>query len=190
MHVVVVGAGEVGSYVADRLSREGHDVAIVDLDRAKLRRLDDALDVLTVVGSGTHPETLGKAGIEHSELLVAVTSNDEANIVASMLAKSLGVKQTICRIEASDLRGPKAQAVRDASGADLFIDPDAETAAEVLELLDFPGADEVAHMANGEVVVIGATLLEEAPLVGRTLGDIAEEFEPDWDFMVASIGRG
>ena len=56
MHVVVVGAGEVGSYVADRLSREGHDVAIVDLSSSKLRRLDDALDVLTVVGSGTIPK--------------------------------------------------------------------------------------------------------------------------------------
>ena len=92
MHVVVVGAGEVGSYVADRLSREGHDVAIVDLSSSKLRRLDDALDVLTVVGSGTHPETLSRAGIEHSELLVAVTANDEANLVASMVGKSMGVR--------------------------------------------------------------------------------------------------
>ena len=118
MHVVVVGAGEVGSYVADRLSREGHDVAIVDLSSSKLRRLDDALDVLTVVGSGTHPETLSRAGVEHSELLVAVTANDEANLVASMVGKSMGVKQTICRIEASGLRGPAAHSVREASGAD------------------------------------------------------------------------
>lgn len=190
MHVVVVGAGEVGSYVADRLSREGHDVAIIDLDAAKLRRLDDSLDVLTVVGSGTHPEILAKAGAEHSQLLVAVTADDEANIVSSMLAKSLGVAQTIVRIEAAGLRGRDAAAVREASGADLFIDPDAETAQEVLELLDFPGADEVVQMVGGEVVVIGATLPDDAPLVGKTLGEIAEEFEPEWDFMVAAIGRG
>ncbi|MEM9202225.1 MAG: Trk system potassium transporter TrkA [Actinomycetota bacterium] len=189
MHVVVVGAGEVGSYVADRLSREGHDVAIIDLDAAKLRRLDDSLDVLTVIGSGTHPETLGKAGIEHSQLLVAVTSDDEANIVASMLGKSMGVPQTIVRLEAAGLRGKKAATVREASGADLFIDPDAETAQEVLELLDYPGADEVAHMVHGEVLVIGAVLTPEAPLVGKSLGDIAAEFEPEWDFMVAAIGR-
>lgn len=188
--MVVVGAGEVGSYVADRLSREGHDIAIIDLDGSKLRRLDDALDVLTIRGSGTHPSTLKKAGVEHSELLVAVTANDEANLVASMLAKSMGVPRTIVRIEAADLRGNAAAAVRTASGADLFIDPDGQTANEVLELLDFPGADEVAHMVGGEVLVIGAKLPAEAPLVGRTLGDIAEEFEPDWDFMVAAIGRG
>ncbi|NIR39398.1 MAG: Trk system potassium transporter TrkA, partial [Actinobacteria bacterium] len=68
--------------------------------------------------------------------------------------------------------------------------PDAETAAEILELLDYPGADEVAQMAGGEVVVIGARLPSHAPLVGRTLADLGEEFEPDWDFVVGSIGRG
>lgn len=189
MHVVVVGAGEVGSYVAERLSREEHDVALIDLDAGKLRRLDTELDVLTVCGSGTHPTTLAKAGIEHSELLVAVTANDEVNLISSMLAKSLGVPQTIVRIEAADLRSVSAADVRSASGADLLIDPDAEAAQEILELFDFPGADEVAHMVEGEVLVIGARLQPDTPLVDRTLGEIGKEFEPDWDFMVAAIGR-
>lgn len=190
MHVVVIGAGEVGSYVADRLSREGHDVGIIDIDRERLRRIDQASDVLTVCGSGTHPDTLRKAGIANAELLVAVTANDEVNLIASMLAKSNGVKRSIVRIEAAELRGEAGEEVRNACGADLIIDPDAETAQEVLELLDFAGADEVARMVGGEVVVIGARLPAHAPLVGRTLGEIAEEFEPDWDFMVAAIGRG
>lgn len=190
MHVVVIGAGEVGSYVADRLSREGHDVGIIDIDRGKLRRIDKASDVLTVCGSGTHPDTLRRAGIENADLLVAVTANDEVNLIASMLAKSNGVKQSIVRIEAAELRSEAGEEVRTACGADLIIDPDAETAQEVLELLDFAGADEVARMVGGEVVVIGARLPAHAPLVGRTLGEIAEEFEPDWDFMVAAIGRG
>jgi len=189
VHVVVVGAGEVGSYVAERLSREEHDVALIDIDAGKLRRLDTELDVLTVCGSGTHPTTLAKAGIEHSELLVAVTANDEVNLISSMLAKSLGVPQTIVRIEAADLRSVSAADVRSASGADLFIDPDAEAAQEILELFDFPGADEVAHMVDDEVLVIGARLQPDAPLVDRTLGEIGKEFEPDWDFMVAAIGR-
>jgi trk system potassium uptake protein len=190
VHVVVIGAGEVGSYVADRLSREGHDVGIIDIDREKLHRIDRASDVLTVCGSGTHPDTLRKAGIANAELLVAVTANDEVNLIASMLAKSNGVKRSIVRIEAAELRGQAGEEVRKACGADLIIDPDAETAQEVLELLDFAGADEVARMVGGEVVVIGARLPAHAPLVGRTLGEIAEEFEPDWDFMVAAIGRG
>ena len=190
MHVIVVGAGEVGSYVAERLSREGHDVAIVEIDDSRLRQLSDDLDVLTIRGSGTHPRILRRAGVEQADLLVAVTSNDEVNLVSSLLAKSIGVERTIVRIEAAELRGSDAAAIRDASGADLVIDPDAETAAEVLELLDFPGADEVAYMAGGEVIVVGARLPDHAPLVGRTLKEIGEEFEPDWDFVVGSIGRG
>ena len=67
MYVIVVGAGEVGSYVADRLSREGHDVAIVDRDVARLRQLGDDLDVLTVAGSGTHPQVLERAGIADAD---------------------------------------------------------------------------------------------------------------------------
>ncbi|MBT5137652.1 MAG: Trk system potassium transporter TrkA [Acidimicrobiaceae bacterium] len=190
MHVVVIGAGEVGSYIADRLSREGHDVGIIDIDREKVRRIGDDTDALTVCGSGTNPDTLRKAGVENADLLVAVTANDAVNLIASMLAKSIGVKQSIVRIEAAELRGEAGEEVRNACGADLIIDPDAETAQEVLELLDFQGADEVARMVGGEVVVIGARLPAHAPLVGRTLGEIAEEFEPDWDFMVAAIGRG
>jgi trk system potassium uptake protein TrkA len=188
--VIVVGAGEVGSYVAERLSREGHDVAVVELDASRLRQLSDDLDVLAVEGSGTHPATLRRAGVEQAELLVAVTSNDEVNLISSLLAKSIGGPRTVVRIEAAELRGSDAESVRLASGADLVIDPDAEAAAEVLELLDFPGADEVAFMAGGEVIVIGARLPEDAPLIGRTLKDIGEEFEPDWDFVVGSIGRG
>lgn len=190
MRVIVVGAGEVGSYVAERLSREGHDVAVVELDAFRLRQLSDDLDVLTVEGSGTHPATLRRAGVEQAELLVAVTSNDEVNLISSLLAKSIGVPRTVVRIEAPELRGDDAEDVRLASGADLVIDPDAEAAAEVLELLEFPGADEVAYMAGGEVIVIGARLPENAPLIGRTLKDIGEEFEPDWDFVMGSIGRG
>ena len=97
---------------------------------------------------------------------MAVTANDEANLVASMVGKSMGAKQTICRIEASGLRGPAAHAVREASGADLFIDPDAETAAEVLELLDFPGADEVAHRHHAILKVkLGSVASPPAGLV-------------------------
>ncbi|MEZ5166903.1 MAG: 5-formyltetrahydrofolate cyclo-ligase [Acidimicrobiales bacterium] len=133
VHVIVVGAGEVGSYVADRLSREGHDVAIIDPDVARLRQLADELDVLTIRGSGTHPSTLRRAGIDAADLLVAVTSNDEVNLISSLLAKSIGVSRTIVRIEAAELRNAEAESVRTAAGADLIIDPDAEAAAEVLE---------------------------------------------------------
>ena len=189
VHIIVVGAGEVGSHVADRLSREGHDVVVVETNDARRRQIEDELDVLCVAGSGTHPATLREAGLSRADLLVAVTTNDEANLVASMLAKQAGVANTIIRIEAPQLRAKDADELRIASGADLVIDPDEETAHEVLDLIQYPGATEVAVMAGGEVIVIGARLPDDAPLVGKQLSEIAAEFEPEWEFLVGAITR-
>ncbi len=190
MYIIVVGAGEVGSYVADLLSREGNDVAIIEIDKARLRQANERLDVLVVEGSGTHPHILRAAGIDKADLVVAVTSSDEANLLACLLAKQSGVARTVARIEADCLRGRDGQAVREAVGADLVIDPDAEVAQEVLHLLDYPGATEVAVMGGGEVIVIGTKVAADAPLAGRTLRDIAREYEPDWDWLVGAITRG
>ncbi len=190
MNVIVVGAGEVGSYVAGRLSREGHNVSVVDVDAERLRQLAGDLDVLAVQGSGSHPSTLADAGLDRSELLVAVTSNDEVNLVTSLVAKQGGVSRTIVRIEAAELRSKEAAELRSTFGADLVIDPDSETAERIMYLLEYPGASEIAAMAHGEVLVIGAKLTPEAPLVGRKLSEIAAEHEPDWEFIVGSVSRG
>ncbi len=186
----MVGAGEVGSYVADRLSREGHDVSVVDVDLNRVRAVGAQFDVLAVAGSGTHPSVLAEAGLEDCELVVSVTSSDEVNMMTSLIAKQQGVKSTIVRIESSELRSRAAAKVRDAFGADLVIDPDSETAERILNLLDYPGASEINIMAHGEAIVIGARLSDKSPLVGRTLSDLATDFEPDWDFIVGSISRG
>ena len=189
VHVIVVGAGEVGSYIADRLSREGHDVAVVDTESERLREIEGDLDVLTVTGSGTHPSVLELAGIGRAELLVAVTSDDEVNLVTSLIAKQRGVDSSIVRIEAPELRGKDAAKLRTVFGADLVIDPDQETAHEILELCEYTGAAEVAVMAQGEAIVIGARLGAAAPLVGRLLSELGAEYEPDWEFLVGSITR-
>lgn len=190
MYIIVVGAGEVGSYVAERLSREGHDVAIVEQDRRRLSQVDERLDVLTVLGSGTSPLVLQRAGVDKADLVVAVTSDDEVNLIVSLVAKQAGVARTVVRIEAADLRGPAARRLHDAVGSDLVIDPDDETAAEILELLENPGANEIAEMAGGEVVVIGARLAPDAPVVGQTLAEVGQVYEPEWEFLFGAISRG
>ncbi len=189
MHVIVVGAGEVGSYVAELLTRHGNDVAVVETDPRRLNDLEERFDVLVVQGSGTHPQVLHRAGLAKAGLLVAVTSNDEVNLISALLAKQAGVERTVVRIEAEALRSREAQALRDAIGPDLVIDPDEETATDILELLEAPGATEIASLASGEVLVIGTTLTTEAPLCGQTLSEIAARYEPDWDFLVAARTR-
>ena len=190
MRVIVIGAGEVGSYVADRLSREGVDVYVIERDAKRAAHLAETVDVEVIHGSGTHPKTLALAGVEAADLLVAVTKSDEVNLIASMLAKQADVPRTIVRLEAQELRGQDAAGIRRASQADLFIDPDEETAQEVLSLIEMPGASEVATLGNGEVLVIGARVPEDAPIVGKSLIELGVENEPEWDFIVSSIRRG
>lgn len=190
MHVIVVGAGEVGMYVADRLSREGHDVALVEQNRERIAEAEERLDVQTVLGSGSSPAVLQAAGLSKAELLVAVTNDDEVNLVASIIAKQTEVKNTVVRLQADDLRASEASRMRRAMGVDHVIDPDAETAEEILELLQFPGASEIHRMVGGEVMVIGARLSPEAPMVGQTLAELAAAHEPHWDFLIGVITRG
>lgn len=190
MYVIVVGAGEVGSYVADRLSKEGVDVAVVEQDPQRLGPVEEELDVLAVRGSGTHPSVLEQAGLEKADLVVAVTANDEVNMVVSILAKQSGVPQTIVRVSAPELRGHDAQQLQEAVGADLIVDPDEEAALDILELLEFPGAQEVEVLAGGEVIVIGARLQSHSALVGKTLLEVAQEHEPEWEFLFGAISRG
>ena len=190
MRIIVVGAGEVGSYIADRLSREGVDVIVIERDAKRAAHLAETVDVEVITGSGTHPETLALAGVDAADLLLAVTKSDEVNLVSSMLAKEADVPRTVVRLEADELRGLDAAGLRRASQADLFIDPDEETAQEVLALIEMPGASEVAKLGNGEVLAVGARVPEDAPIVGKSLIEIGVENEPEWDFIVSSIQRG
>lgn len=189
MHVVIIGAGEVGYFLAERLSREGHDIAVVEQDAEKLREIKEHLDVLTVRGSGSSPRALEAARIDTCAVLVAVTNSDETNLLACWLANQAGVASTVARLESEELRGAAGRELCRAMGVDTVIDPDAETAEEILELLDFPGMTEVARMAGGEVAVLGARVSDHAPIVGRSLKELGREHEPEWEFLFGVISR-
>ena len=190
MKVVIVGAGEVGSYLAERLTKENHHVVVVEQDSERAHHVEQHIDAHVVTGSGSHPDVMAAAGIDGADLLVAVTTDDEANLVACMLARQAGVQQRIARIEAAALRAPGAAELRRAAGADEVIDPDEETAAEILHLLDYPGASEVNMLADDRVTVIGTVLAPDAPLVGRPLSESFAPYGPDWEFLIGAVSRG
>ena len=190
MRVVIVGAGEVGSYLAERLTKENHDVVVVEQDPERARHVEQHIDALVVTGSGSHPDVMAAAGIGGADLLVAVTSDDEANLVACMLARGEGVARRIARIEAAALRAPAAAGLLRAAGADVVIDPDEETAVEILHLLDDPGASEINMLAGDRVTVIGTVLGADSPLVGRPLSESFAPYRHDWQFLIGAVSRG
>jgi len=189
MHVIVFGAGEVGLHVSERLVREGHDVALVDKDPARIAGAQERLDVETVLGAGSSPGVLEQAGLNKAGLLVAVTNDDEANLITAAMAKEAGVETTIVRLQSDELRSAASGKLRRTLGVDYVIDPDAETAQEIFELLRFPGASEIFPMVGGEVMIVGARLAPDAPAVGQTLRELAQAHEPHWEFLIGSVTR-
>ncbi|NND73617.1 MAG: Trk system potassium transporter TrkA [Ilumatobacter sp.] len=189
MHVVIVGAGEVGWYLAQRLGAEGHDVVVVEQDEAIATAIGAELDVQIVVGSATLPSTLQAARIDRADLLAGVTQNDEVNLIASLLAKEAGVSQTVVRIQTEELRSESGRRLREVMRADVIIDPDADTADEIMALTHSSGADEVYQMSEGDLLVLGCTIGEDAALAGSTLAEIGASFEPDWKFLFGALTR-
>ena len=189
MRIIVVGAGEVGTYIADRLSRQEHDIALIELNPERFREIDGELDVLVINGSGTDSALLDKAGISETDLLVAATNKDEINLFCALLARQAGVSKTIVRVESKKLRSKEVEALFEKFDDHLVIDPDQEVADSVLRLMEYPGAMDLARMADDEVVIIGARLPAHAPLVGVSLHALGRELDPDWDFIVGTITR-
>ena len=188
----MIGAGEVGSYVAARLSREGNDVVVVDERRDPLSRLERDNDVLTVAGDATNPSTLAEAEVDKAEVLVAVTQSFKTNLLVCLQARQArGERElsTIARIDDPELRGPAGRKIREAMGVDLVLDPDEQTASAIQELLLYRGARNLYEMAGGEVLLVGARLTDDAPVVGRSVGEIGVSYEPEWDFIFGEIVR-
>lgn len=189
MHVIIVGAGEVGWYLADRLCGERHDVVVIEQSEAVAAQIGEELDVQVVVGNACEPSVLDAAGVARADLLAGVTQSDEVNLVASLLAKQRGAARTVVRIQSRELRGPSGADLLSAMSPDLVIDPDADTAAEIMAVIDLAGADEVYPMVGGRLVVLGTVIRPGSSLVGRSLSEIGTSFEPRWNFLFGVITR-
>lgn len=190
MHVIIIGAGEIGWYLAQRLGAENHDIVVVETNPVRSTAISEQLDVQVVCGSGSSPSVLLEAGVEQADLIAAVTERDEINMIASLLAKQHGVEKSIVRLQSAEYRTEVAKPLIEMLGADVVMDPDADTADEILELVHMTGADEVYPMANGELLVIGAEIAEGAPAAGMHLSELAKKYEPKWEFLFGAVTRG
>ncbi len=173
MNVLVVGAGEVGFHIAERLSREGHDVTVIEKNRAKEQFLKAKLNALVVRGSGASAEVLEQAGIANADLFIAVTDQDEVNLVACLLAHERGTRRIVARIKSLEYTTAEwAQNARKL-GIDLLINPQQVVAEELYRIVSYPAAGEVAEFADGRVVFLGYMIGRGSPLAGITLRELA-----------------
>ncbi len=188
MKILIIGGGEVGYFLAGELSKENHDVVVVESDAERLQHISNSLDVLTLQGDGTSQKTLEEAGIKSADMLVAVTNSDEGNILACMIAREFGVKTKIARVRDHALSDPDSVLAPERIGIDLMIHPELETAKEILRLLRHPAAMDVMEFFNGQVVLLGLKPSEDAPILGKTLMELGREYG-HMHYRVAAIAR-
>ncbi len=188
MHIIIVGAGEVGYQIAKFLAEEGIDVVVIDQDREKLKRISEELDVAIIEGGGGDPSVLKEAEAEKADILLAVTNSDETNMIACLLGKAMfNIPRKIARIRNPDYFFNNNLLSRENLDIDPAINPELEVARAITRLLEIPFATEVEDFEEGIVRVIGFKIDSKNPLIGKKLQDIKEQIGKN--FIIGIIER-
>ena len=188
MKIVVVGAGAVGSHLAKMLSQENHDIILLDVNEEKLRQVGANLDVMTRVGSATSIPDLLDTNIKKCDLFIAVAKTEEINITSAVLAKRLGAKKTIARIDNQEYLYAKYKEHFTELGIDYMIYPERIAAREIVGLLHQTGSTDVVDFSGGKLTLFAIKLEENAPLIGKTLNQLVSS-ESEFDFRAVAITR-
>jgi trk system potassium uptake protein len=183
MRIIIVGAGAVGSYLAERLSAEGLDVVVIENDERRAAQLQETIDALVIAGNGATVQTLQAAGAANADLLIAVSNSDGANVLACHTATALGTKTTIARIE-----DPGIREGADRLGVDIVIDPSAAAAEGLAHIVGAGGASELIPFAHGRLVMVGGLVAAGAPLTRGPLKDLRLR-TAEWGWVVAAVVR-
>lgn len=190
MKIIIIGAGQVGGTLAENLVGENNDITIIDRDGVCLRNLQDKFDLRVVEGHGANPNVLREAGAQTADMLVAVTNNDETNMMACQVAFTLfGTPSKIARIRSESYLLHKEALFHDGAVAvDHLIAPEQLVTDYIKRLIDYPGALQVANFANDRVGLVALKAYYGGPLVGNALAALREHM-PNIDARVAAIFR-
>jgi trk system potassium uptake protein len=189
MKILILGAGRVGESVAESLVSEKNDITVIDSDPARLRGLQDRLDLRGVVGNGIQPSVLQEAGIEDTDLLIACAPQDETNLVACKVAKhSFNVPTAIARVRSPDFVEGSALMARDGFAVDHLLCPEQTVTAYIRKLVEYPEALQVLEFAHGLVSLIAVRAVAGGPLVQHSLAEIPK-LVPGADMRIVAIYR-
>jgi len=190
MKILILGASQVGVSIAEVLVGEDNDVTIVDVNKRVLQQLQNRLDIRTVSGSASHPSVLRAAGAEDASLVLAVTNNDEVNLVACQIADNVFSTPTkLARLRSKEyLYNPELFQGDTGFQVDVVISPEKIVRDHITRLIEFPGALQVLDFANGLVQLVGVKAVQGGALVGHPLTELKQHM-PGIETRVAAIYR-
>ncbi|HCR44295.1 MAG TPA: Trk system potassium transporter TrkA [Ruminococcaceae bacterium] len=176
MKIVIAGDGKVGYTLASQLSTENHDVTLIDNAPETLRRTTESLDVIGVEGNGASYVAQREAGVNEADLLIAVTSSDEVNIICCLLAKTLGARHTIARIRNPEY-AEQLEFLKESLGLSMTINPEKAAAREIVRIINFPSAISVKSLVRDRVELVECKIMQDSTLSGRKLADVHEKYK-------------
>ncbi len=187
MRIIIVGCGKVGCTLVDQLSREDHDIVVIDENPSQLDIVNEDLDAMAVVGNGVSYQTLIEAGITETDLLIAVTGSDEQNLLCCLIAKKAGHCQTIARVR-NPVYNNEINFLKKEFGLAMIINPEFETAIEMARIFQFPSAIKIDSFANGHVELLHFRITKDSPLNGERMLMIRSKYNNN--ILVSSVLRG
>lgn len=191
MRVIILGAGQVGTSVAEGLVSEENDITVVDSNAQRLQQLQDRLDLRTVVGNGALPSVLREAGADDADLLIAATPSDQTNLVACKLAHGVfNVPTRIARLRSRDFLEDAALLAPENFAVDFPICPEQIITDYIRRLIEFPEALQVLEFAGGRLSLVGVRAYEGGLLVGKPIREMRSHLPSGMDARIAAIFRG
>lgn len=187
MQIIIVGCGNVGTTLTEQLSKEGHNITVIDTESHKVEAVANQFDVMGVVGNGASFTVQNEAGIEEADLMIAVTASDELNLLCCLIAKKAGDCNTIARVR-NPIYNREIAFIKEELGLSMVINPEYAAASEIARLLKFPSAIKVDTFAKGRVELLKCKIHEGSVLSGRPLTYISSGLH--CDVLICTVERG
>ena len=191
MNIIICGAGKVGFSISKQLSAQGHSVTVIDQSSDDIKKINETQDVKGIVGRATFPSVLENAGAANTEMIIAVTRNDETNMIICQLAHSLfNINKKIARIRSQEFLEGKWSKLYNKSNLpiDVIISPEVEVAKSLFRKLEAPGALDNVPFAEGKIKVLEIAVEKNCPIISLTLKNLTEKF-PDFKANIVGTVR-
>ncbi|MDC0353546.1 Trk system potassium transporter TrkA, partial [Candidatus Pelagibacter sp.] len=192
MNIIICGAGRVGFTIAKQLSEQGHSITVIDQSSEDIQKIDESLDVKAIVGKATYPSILEKANASDADMIIAVTRNDEINMLICQIAFSIfNIPKKIARIRSQDYLNPKFTTVYNKENLpiDVIISPELEIAKSIQRKLEAPGALDSVPFANNKIKLLEILINDNCKLINIKLNELTKKY-PDLEANIIGLIRG
>ncbi len=186
MQIIIVGCGNVGSTLAEQLSKEGHNITIIDTKNDVVKHVSNTFDIMGVVGNGAGYSIQMEAGIENADLLIAVTSSDELNLLCCLIAKKAGGCHTIARVR-NPVYSREINFIKEEMGLSMVINPEDAAAMEIARVLKFPSAIKIDTFAKGKIELVKYRIEENSVLCDQALKNVSAKYKSE--VLVSMVER-